>query len=40
MLGKETIGHDDLERFHIGDRPRSLVGRYRRRQCERGFDDA
>ena len=26
MLGKETIGHGDLERFHIGHRPRSLVG--------------
>ena len=26
MLGKETIGHGDLERLHIGHRPRSLVG--------------
>ena len=30
MLGKETIGHGDLERFHIGHRPRSLVGCCRR----------
>ena len=26
MLGKETIGHGDLERFHIGHHPRSLAG--------------
>ena len=26
MLGKETIGHGDLERFHIRHRPRSLAG--------------
>ena len=30
MLGKETIGHGDLERFHIRHRPRSLVGCCRR----------
>ena len=30
MLGKESIGHGDLERFHIGHRPRSLVGCCRR----------
>lgn len=26
MLDKESIGHSDLERFHVGHRPRSLVG--------------
>ena len=30
MLGKVTIGHGDLERFHIGHRPRSFVGCCRR----------
>ena len=29
MLCKITLGHGDPEQFHIGDRPRSLVGCYR-----------
>ena len=30
MLGKETIGHGDLERFHIRHRPRSFARHCRR----------
>ena len=30
MLGKETIGHSDLERFHVGHRPRSFARHSRR----------